>query len=204
MVREGIWYGIGFGAAAAAVGWLLGWPFAMPLVLAALFLMYFFRDPERQVPAEPALAVSPADGRVVDIRPAPLDDGLSYQRVSIFLSPLDVHINRSPVGGTIEAVEYKCGRFHVASRPEASTENECNTVTVTGPEGTVVFKQIAGVLARRVVFWKKKGDPVQRGEKIGLMKFSSRIDVFFDGTWQLLVQAGQRVVGGTTVLARKK
>lgn len=195
MLAEGIRYGAGFGAAAAAVWWFLGFWFAFPLVVIALFLMYFFRDPDRVVPQDAAVAVSPADGRVVDIR-----DG----RVSIFLSPLDVHVNRSPIAGVIRDVQYTCGRFHIASRPEASAENECNTVTVEGPEGRVVFKQIAGILARRIVFWKKQGDPVARGEKIGLMKFSSRMDVFLDASWDIIVRPGDKVRGGTSILARKR
>ncbi len=202
MVAEGIRYGVAFSAAAVLAGLLLGWWFALPLAALALFLMYFFRDPERQGPTGAALAVSPADGRVVDIRNTELQ-GQAVRRISIFLSPMDVHVNRSPVAGVVRRVEYCPGRFHVASRPEASSENECNTVTVEGPDGTVVFKQIAGILARRIVFWKKEGDTVDRGERIGLMKFSSRMDVFLDNTWQIVVQAGARVSAGVTVLARK-
>ena len=203
MAPEGIRYGAAFALAAAGVGIFLGWWFALPLILAGLFLMYFFRDPRRQVTGGSAVAVSPADGRVVDVREAE-HQGRLFQRISIFLSPMDVHINRSPVAGVVRHVEYKCGRFLVASRPEASTENECNTVTVEGPDGVVVFKQIAGLLARRVVFWKKEGEAVERGERIGLMKFSSRMDVFFDSTWEIVVTSGQRVSAGVTVIARKK
>ncbi len=203
MLAEGIRYGAGFGAAAAAAGWLLGWWFAAPLLLLALFLMYFFRDPERTVPGDVAVLVSPADGRVVDIREAE-HAGQPLRRISIFLSPLDVHINRSPIAGVIRDVQYSRGRFHVASRPKASAENECNTVTVEGPEGVVVFKQIAGILARRIVFWKKRGDPVERGERVGLMKFSSRIDLFLDDSWEIAVPVRARVSGGSTILARKK
>ena len=203
MVKEGIRYGAALGAAAALVGWLAGWWYALPPAVLALFMMYFFRDPERRVPAGGALAVSPADGRVVAIRDTE-HEGSPCRRMSIFLSPLDVHINRAPIGGLIRNLQYTRGRFHVASRPEASTENESNTVTLEGPEGVVVFKQIAGILARRIVFWKAKGDVVERGERVGLMKFGSRIDLFLDDTWEILVQVGARVNGGSTILARKK
>lgn len=203
MVQDGIRYGAGLGIAAVLVAWLTGGWFALPLVALALFVMYFFRDPERQVPADPTpVAVSPADGRVVDIRDVE-HEGRPFRRISIFLNVFDVHVNRSPVGGVIRAVQYSPGRFLIASRPEASTENERNTVTVEGPEGTVVFKQIAGILARRIVFWKRPGDEVSRGERVGLIKFGSRVDVFLEPGWELAVAVGDRVHGGSTVLARR-
>ncbi len=196
-------YGAGLGAAALLVYWLAGIWFAAPLLAVALFVLYFFRDPERAVPstAEPVV-VSPADGRVLEVREAE-HNGAPCRRLSVFLSVLDVHVNRAPIGGTVSDVEYHPGRFLVAWRPEASTENERNTITICGPEGTIVFKQIAGILARRVVCWKKKGDVVARGERIGLMKFGSRIDLFLDPSWEILVERGARVRGGSTVLARK-
>jgi phosphatidylserine decarboxylase len=184
------------------VWWLANIWFALPLLAAALFTMYFFRDPEREIPSGP-VAVSPADGRVVDIRDVE-HEGLPFRRVAIFLNVFDVHVNRSPVTGVIRQVEYATGKFLVASRLEASTENERNMVVVDGPDGAVIFKQIAGIVARRIVFWKKEGDAVQKGERVGLMKFGSRVDVFFDANWEVAVAEGQRVAGGSSILARRR
>ncbi len=203
MLPEGFRYGVTLGGAAALVGWLASPWFAAPLVAAALFTLYFFRDPEREVPAGPGLVVSPADGRVVDVRPVE-HEGRPSTRVSIFLSPLDVHVNRSPCEGRIREVHYSPGRFHAAWRQEASVENERNTVSLETPGGEVIFKQIAGVLARRVVFWKKPGETVARGERVGLMKFGSRVDVLLGPDWELAVEPGQRVRGGTSILARRQ
>jgi phosphatidylserine decarboxylase len=200
MVREGYQYGAGFGAAAVLVGWLTAWWFAIPFIAVGLFMMFFFRDPERVITNEPGIAVSPADGKVVEVRDT--EDG--RQRLSIFLSPMNVHVNRSPVAGTITKVDYSPGRFHAAWKEEASIENERNTITVATGTGEVTFKQIAGVLARRVVCWKKAGDVLERGERIGLMKFSSRMDIFFDTSWKITVQSGQIVEGGVTVIARSQ
>ena len=203
VVQDGIRYGAALGGAATLVAWLVGVWFALPLLAAGLFMLYFFRDPERQVPDDPTpVAVSPADGRVVAICDAE-HDGRPFRRISIFLSPFDVHVNRAPISGVIRDVQYRRGRFLVASRPEASTENERNTVTVEGPEGTVVFKQIAGILARRIVFWKQKGESVARGERVGLIKFGSRMDVLVDPSWEIVVQMGGRVRAGSTILARR-
>jgi len=190
--------------AALAVYWLTQvWLAPLPFIALALFMLCFFRDPERVVPGGPEpVVVSPADGRVIEIREVE-HQGVPSRRVSIFLSLLDVHVNRAPIGGTVSDVQYHPGRFLVAWRPEASTENERNTITISGPEGTVVFKQIAGILARRVVCWKKKGDTVERGERVGLMKFGSRIDIFLDSCWEILVAPGGRVLGGSTILARR-
>lgn len=203
MVRDGFSYSAPLLAAALVAGWLLGGWFALPLVAVGLFVMYFFRDPERVVPEGPGvIAVAPADGRVVDIRNVE-HDGRPFRRISIFLSVFDVHINRAPVGGVIRDVQYSSGRFLVASRLRASSENESNTVTVEGPAGTVVFKQIAGILARRIVFWKKKGESVDRGERVGLIKFGSRVDVLLDPDWEIVVTSGLRVRAGSTILARR-
>lgn len=201
MLREGYQYGAAFGAAALLMGLALAPWTALPLVTAGLFLMFFFRDPERQIPTAPGLMVSPADGRVVEVREVQ-QDGRACRRVSIFLSPLNVHVNRSPVGGLIREVLYAPGRFHAAWKEEASIENERNTVTVDTDGGPVIFKQIAGVLARRVVCWKKAGQSVERGERIGLMKFSSRMDVIMDPAWEVAVKSGDHVVGGVSILAR--
>jgi phosphatidylserine decarboxylase len=182
-----------------ALGWWIG--AGLCLILAA-FMAFFFRDPVRDCPVDERIVVSPADGRVVAAArvDARLDD--SPIQISIFLSPLDVHINRSPIAGEILDVAYKPGAFHIASRDIASVENEQNVVTVRGEKLTIVFRQIAGVLARRIVLWKKKGDWVAMGERIGLMKFSSRMDVILPGEVEVLVHKGDRVIGGVSVLGR--
>jgi phosphatidylserine decarboxylase len=203
VARDGISYSVALFAAALGAGWLLGLWYGLPLLALALFVVYFFRDPERVIPDGPgALAVAPADGRVVDIR-AVEHRGRACRRLSIFLSLFDVHVNRAPIAGVIRDVSYSRGRFLVASRLEASTENESNTVTVEGPEGVVVFKQIAGILARRIVFWKKAGENVARGERVGLIKFGSRVDVLLDPDWEVVVAEGSRVRAGATILARR-
>ncbi len=169
------------------------------MYLLAAFCLYFFRDPERVVPGGP-VAVSPADGKIVAIRPqAP-----ALTRISIFLSIFDVHVNRSPIAGAIQDVTYRRGRFLVASREAASSENEQNIVTVDGGGSRVVFKQIAGLIARRIVFHKKPGDAVQAGERVGLIKFGSRVDVLLGPEWEIQVREGQRVKAGSAVLARRK
>ena len=203
MVSDGIRYGAALGLAAALMGWLAGVWFALPPLGAALFLLYFFRDPERLVSDDPGpVAVSPADGRVVEIRTLE-HQGRPVRRISIFLSPFDVHVNRAPIAGFIRDVQYSPGRFRMAARPEASVENESNLVTVEGPEGVVAFKQIAGLVARRIVFWKKQGDHVARGERVGLIKLGSRVDLFLDESWEVLVPRGTRVRAGSTILARR-
>ncbi len=178
------------------------WLGAAALALLAGFMAFFFRDPHRDSPTDDHLIVAPADGRVVQIAKAELQAENSPTQISIFLSPLDVHINRSPIAGEIVEAVYKPGAFHIASKDIASVENEQNVVTVRGRLVTVVFRQIAGTLARRVVFWKKPGDHVTLGERVGLMKFSSRMDVIVPAEVDILVAKGQRVVGGVTVMGR--
>lgn len=181
----------------------LNWWIVSALCLAlAAFMAFFFRDPERESPVDDRIVVSPADGRVV--MAAAVDERAENSpiQISIFLSPMDVHINRSPIAGEIIDVAYKPGAFHVASRDIASVENEQNVVTIRGNKLTIVFRQIAGVLARRIVLWKKEGDRVVLGERIGLMKFSSRMDVVLPHEVQVLVKKGDRVVGGVSVLGR--
>ena len=202
MAREGIPFIILFlvpGLVFAALGWLIA--AALCLILAA-FMAFFFRDPERQCPVDDRLVVSPADGRVVATTPLDQRSDKSATQISIFLSPLDVHINRSPIAGEIVDVAYKPGAFHIASRDIASVENEQNVVTIRGEKFTVVVRQIAGVIARRIVLWKKRGDRVALGERIGLMKFSSRMDVILPAEVEVLVSKGDRVIGGVTVLGR--
>jgi phosphatidylserine decarboxylase len=187
----------------ALVFLVLGWWIAALLcLLLAAFMAFFFRDPERVCPKDDRIVVSPADGRVV--RAALVDNTVnnSPTQISIFLSPMNVHINRSPIAGEIVDVVYKPGAFHIASRDIASIENEQNIVTVRGEKLTIVFRQIAGVIARRIVLWKKKGDRVALGERVGLMKFSSRMDVILPAEIEVLVREGDRVVGGVSVLGR--
>jgi len=200
MVRDGFYYALGLIVVAAVVGWLAGPAYALlPLVLAAFFL-WFFRDPERAIPAEAGAVVSPADGKVTDVSTAEVN-GRPRTRISIFLSVFDVHVNRSPVAGVITNIEYRHGRFRNALSAASAAENEQNMVTVEGDGHSVVFKQIAGVLARRIVFTKKLGDRVARGERVGLIKFGSRTDVLLDRAADVRVAVGDRVRGGSSVLA---
>jgi phosphatidylserine decarboxylase len=202
MAKEGIPYIILF-IVPAAVFAALGWWIAAGLCFGlAAFMAFFFRNPERACPADDTLIISPADGRVVVVAPVAPGKADSPTQISIFLSPMDVHINRSPIAGEIIEAVYKPGAFHVASRDIASVENEQNILTIRGQRVTIGVRQIAGVLARRVVLWKKQGDRVELGERIGLMKFSSRMDVIVPPEVEVLVRPGQRVRGGITVLAR--
>ena len=173
---------------------------AIPFAILAVFCLWFFRDPERTAPSGPGLAVSPADGKVVLIRPEP--DGRT--RMAIFLNVFDVHVNRSPIAGQVKSVKYKAGKFLVASEVAASVENEQNTLVVESDGTSLEFSQIAGLIARRIVCDKKPGDTVQRGERIGLIKFGSRVDLLFGPEWTLAVQVGERVTAGETVIAKKK
>ena len=173
---------------------------ALPFAMLAVFCLWFFRDPERTAPNGPGLAVSPADGKVVLIRPEP--DGRT--RMAIFLNVFDVHVNRSPIAGQVKSVKYKAGKFLVASEVAASVENEQNTLVVEGDGTSLEFSQIAGLIARRIVCDKKPGDAVQRGERIGLIKFGSRVDLLFGTEWTLAVKVGERVTAGETVIAKKK
>ncbi len=201
MVRDGYYYGFVLLGAAVLVGWLATPIWAAIPVLLACFFLWFFRDPERAIPSEPGLVVAPADGKVTAMAPATLN-GKEYVRLSIFLNVFNVHVNRSPMGGVIRSAKYQEGKFLNAMNEACADLNEQNTVTVEGEGHTLVFKQIAGLLARRVVFTKKVGDTVGRGERIGLMKFSSRMDVFLEPSATIQVRAGDHVKGGSSVLAR--
>ena len=167
----------------------------------ALFMAFFFRDPKRVPPTEPNVVVSPADGRVTRIGPSAAGSDAPTV-VSIFLSPFDVHINRSPIPGKIVEMVYSPGKFLMATNEKASLVNEQNALTIQGERITVVCKQIAGILARRVVCWKAKGDNLKLGERFGMIKFSSRTDVLLPATVTITVREGQRVQGGTTVIGR--
>ena len=199
MVRDGIFYAIGFTAAGVLVSWLLGDWAGLPLFLLAAFCGWFFRDPERPIPVGP-VAVSPADGKVVAV----VAEGNGLTRISIFLNIFDVHVNRSPISGVITDFVYQRGKFLVASLEAASSDNEQTIVTVRAQDGTqVVFKQIAGLIARRIVFTKNPGDFVQAGERIGLIKFGSRMDVILGPEWYIEVVPGARVTAGSSILARR-
>ena len=201
MVRDGYIYGASLIAVAVALKWATSnwtWSF-IPLVLAAFFL-WFFRDPERAIPAGDGLILSPGDGLVTETARIETPEG-PRQRVSIFLSVFDVHVNRSPIGGVLSRVEYHKGQYLNAMNPASAERNEQNTVTVRGNGIEVTFKQIAGLLARRIVFNFKEGDPVQAGQRVGLIKFGSRVDVLMPAQAVLQVKVGQRVKGGSSVLA---
>ena len=200
MVRDAYYYALACFAAALLLAWLtLPALAAVPVLLGAFFL-WFFRDPERQIPADALAVVSPADGKVTDVSQTLLD-GQPSTRISIFLNVFNVHVNRSPISGVITAVNYRRGKFGNAMGEISAEENEQNIVTVEGDCGKVVFKQIAGLLARRIVFNKKVGDTVARGERVGLIKFGSRVDVILPAAAAVQVKIGDHVAGGSSVLA---
>jgi phosphatidylserine decarboxylase len=200
MVRDGYFYGAGLLVAAAILVWLTSWPWALiPLLLAAFFL-WFFRDPARVVPVGPGLIVSPGDGLVTQTVRIETPDG-PRQRISIFLSVFDVHVNRSPIAGTITEVRYQKGLYLNAMNPASADQNEQNVVTVRGEDFEVTFKQIAGLLARRIVFHPVVGGAIGRGERVGLIKFGSRVDVLVPIEAELRVKPKDRVKGGASVLA---
>ncbi|HZB47226.1 MAG TPA: phosphatidylserine decarboxylase family protein [Pyrinomonadaceae bacterium] len=188
--------------AALALLWLGLWWLSAPLLLVAAFMAYFFRDPRRAVPAGAGVVVSPADGRVTRVEKVSPADPDSATVVSIFLSPFDVHINRSPIAGQVTSVNYTKGRFMIATRDEASLVNEQNSLTIRGEKITVTCKQIAGVLARRIVCWKRAGDTLELGERFGLIKFGSRTDLTLPAQVEVLVEVGARVRGGVSLIGR--
>ena len=201
MVRDGYIYGLSLLVVAIVLAWATGnWAWGIvPLLLAAFFL-WFFRDPRRTIPPGPGLIVSPGDGLVTETIRISTPDG-PRQRISIFLSVFDVHVNRSPIGGTLSAVRYQKGQYINAMNPACAESNEQNIVTVRGEAMEVTFKQIAGLLARRIVFNPREGDRLERGQRVGLIKFGSRVDVIFPAEAELRVKTGQRVKGGESVLA---
>src|SRR5271157_2779460 len=204
MVKEG--YTFGFPPLVAGLAALLfqtPWTIAVGVVFVGLglFVFYFFRDPERAIPAGADEVVSPADGRVVVVKDE-ANAGRPGKRVSIFLAIWNVHVNRAPAAGTITKLEYKPGKFLAAWAEKASLENEQNIFTLASEHGEMEFKQIAGWVARRVVSWKKTGDVVARGERIGLVRFGSRVDIWLPENTEIAVKVGESVKGGSTVLAR--
>ena len=199
MVKDGIYYALGLIAAAAALAYFAIWLAVFPVLLACFFL-WFFRDPDRAIPSEPGLIVSPADGKVTDVSQIDLNGELRT-RVSIFLNVFNVHVNRTPIAGIVREVQYQKGKFGNAMGAASSNDNEHNVVTVEGENQTVIFKQIAGLLARRIVFTKSVGQTVARGERIGLIKFGSRVDVIFEPGINVKVKVGDHVAGGSSVIA---
>ena len=200
MVPDGYYYALPLVGAAALLGWLTSPGWALPALLLAAFFLWFFRDPERAIPNAAGAVVSPGDGKVTEV--ATFNDaGTQRTRISIFLSVFDVHVNRSPISGVIRDVRYRRGKFLNAMNPASAEHNEQNVVQVEGEGHTVVFKQIAGLLARRIVFTRKLGDRVARGERVGLIKFGSRVDVLLDSSAAVQIKVGDRVQGGASVLA---
>ncbi len=188
------------GAMAFTLHW--NWPGGV-LIFLGVFVLFFFRDPERTPPADPNSIVSPADGRVMEIVEEMHGDQPG-RRISVFLSIFDVHVNRSPVAGRITSIEYRSGKFYAAMRGRASTENEQNAFHVSTEHGPVVFKQIAGWVARRILVWKAVGDSVTRGERVGMIRFGSRMDIWLPDRVEILVRPGQHVSAGSSIVARWK
>jgi phosphatidylserine decarboxylase len=210
MLREGYWYGLPL---VLISGGALGFWFreqspvflvsAIFFLILALLVLNFFRDPERPIPTDAQAIISPADGRVVQVVEES-HEGCPVWRVSIFMSPLDVHVNRSPIAGVVKEVNYRKGTFRVAREEAASIENEQNVFTVEGEQGRIVVKQIAGILARRIVFWKRLGDSLARGERVGLIKFGSRVDVLMAPDVTLRIKVGDRVRAGSSILGTSR
>jgi phosphatidylserine decarboxylase len=200
MVRDGYFYALGLVAAAVLLGWLTRPGWAILPCLLAVFFLWFFRDPERSIPSDPGAVVSPGDGEVTDVSTVTMGKE-QLTRVSIFLSVFDVHVNRSPIAGVVSEIRYQRGKFINAMSSVSAEQNEQNIVTVQGDGQTVIFKQIAGLLARRIVFTPKLGDRLERGQRVGLIKFGSRVDVLFDASARMSVKVGDRVKGGASVLA---
>ncbi len=172
------------------------------LLLLAIFVAFFFRNPDREVSTDASLVLSPADGHVSVVKPMNIDDPAAGNVVSVFLSVFDVHVNRTPIAGRITNVKYQKGKFLNALNQRSSLENEQNIITVQNERLTVTFSQIAGVIARRIVFWKKIGDTLSPGERIGLIKFGSRTDIFLPAIVEITVKKGDRVIGGKSVIGK--
>jgi phosphatidylserine decarboxylase len=201
MVRDGYIYGLSLLAVAGLLVWATGnWAWSIAPVLLAAFFLWFFRDPRRRIPSAPGLIVSPGDGLVTETVAISTPDG-PRQRISIFLNVFNVHVNRSPIGGVLSSVHYQKGKYLNAMNPASADRNEQNAVTVKGEGFEVTFKQIAGLLARRIVFNFAAGDAVERGQRVGLIKFGSRVDVLVPAEAALMVKVGQKVKGGESVLA---
>lgn len=202
MVRDGFFYGLGF-VIVAVIVWCVShslWLVALPVVL-AMFFLWFFRDPSRKVPDGPGLIVSPGDGKVEQVEWIEFPDG-GRLRMTIFLNVFDVHVNRVPVGGVVTLAEHHEGQFMNAMKPESAVHNEQTLITIDAGGYTVSFKQIAGLLARRIVCNLKVGDRVERGQRMGLIKFGSRVDVLMPAETNPRVKVGDRVKGGSSILGQ--
>jgi len=201
MVRDGYIYGFSLLLVAGLLVWFTGnWAWTVAPALLAAFFLWFFRDPERAIPVAPGLIVSPGDGKVTETVSIATPDG-PRQRISIFLSVFNVHVNRSPIGGVLSRVHYQKGEYLNAMNPASADRNEQNAVTVKGSGFEITFKQIAGLLARRIVFNFVEGETVERGQRVGLIKFGSRVDVILPAEAVLKVKVGEKVEGGASVLA---
>jgi phosphatidylserine decarboxylase len=200
MVRDGYFYALPLIAAAVLLGWLTNPAWAVIPCLLAFFFLWFFRDPERAIPQDAGAVVSPGDGKVTDVSTVTIGN-VKWTRLSIFLNVFNVHVNRSPIAGVIRDVHYQRGQYLNAMNKASADLNEQNIVTVEGDGQAVVFKQIAGLLARRIVFHPKVGDRLERGQRVGLIKFGSRVDVLLDSSAHVTVKIGDHVKGGASVLA---
>lgn len=202
MVRDGFFYALGLGVVAAIL-WKLTHSYSLAFIplLLAMFFLWFFRDPTRVIPTEPGQIVSPGDGVVTEAEWIETVGG-SRLRLSIFLNVFDVHVNRVPISGTVKIVEFREGGFQNAMKPESVLTNEQTLIVIDAGDYEVGFKQIAGLLARRIVCNLKVGDRVERGQRMGLIKFGSRVDVLMPAEANLKVKMGSRVKGGSTVLAQ--
>jgi phosphatidylserine decarboxylase len=201
MVRDGYIYGLSLLAVAVLLVWVTkDWAWAVAPVLLAAFFLWFFRDPKRTIPTAPGLIVSPGDGLVTETVAVSTPDG-PRQRISIFLNVFNVHVNRSPIAGSLTRVRYQKGKYLNAMNPASADRNEQNAVTVKGDGYEVTFKQIAGLLARRIVFNLSQGDTVERGQRVGLIKFGSRVDVLLPAEAAIKIKVGDKVKGGSSVLA---
>ena len=207
MVRDGVPYVLAPAALAMGFMGLMPWVIwfgvgAVLMLLLTAFMAYFFRNPRRSIPLEPGIVLAPADGKVTIARQATAENPEAL--VSIFLSPLDVHINRAPIEGEIVDITYKKGRFLMATKEESRLLNEQNCLIIVGSEITVKCVQIAGVLARRIVCWKQRGERVKCGEQFGMIKFSSRTDLLMPSNVEVTVSVGTHVKGGETIIGRIK
>ncbi|HEV2464809.1 MAG TPA: phosphatidylserine decarboxylase family protein [Acidobacteriaceae bacterium] len=202
MVRDGYFYGIALFAVAGLLRYFSGdWVWSIIPILLALFFLWFFRDPEREIPDGEGLVISPADGKVTEAVRVVTPDGEAL-RLSIFLNVFNVHVNRSPITGTLREVAYRNGKYLNAMNPASAEQNEQNKAVIEADEGYFVsFTQIAGLLARRIVFRHKEGDRLERGQRVGLIKFGSRVDVMLPGHAELHVKKGDHVKGGSSILA---
>jgi phosphatidylserine decarboxylase len=201
MVRDGYIYGLSLLVVAFVLVWATGiWAWGIAPVILAAFFLWFFRDPRRTIPSGPGLIVSPGDGLVTETVAIDTPHG-PRRRISIFLNVFDVHVNRSPIEGVLTAVRYRKGQYLNAMNPASAERNEQNAATVRGEGIEVTFKQIAGLIARRIVFVPREGERLERGQRVGLIKFGSRVDVVIPSEAELQVKVGQRVKGGESVLA---